>query len=393
MDNLQKNVISIITAALTNNPSILSENFDLAAGINIAKKHNILNIFYEGAIKSGISSNEPLLLALYNDLVKNVVIDLHQTSAAKILMDIFESEGIDYLPLKGLILKPLYPKTEMRTMGDADILIKIEQYPKIESILEKNGYTFKYESDHELVWTCSSLFLELHKSVMTSYNKDFYGYFGTGWSLAQRISDGSSRYEFKNEDFYIYIFVHFTKHYRISGIGIKHILDLWVYKEAYPDMDWKYIIKILKQLHLYEFHSNILNVLNVWFNNKASDEKSDFITNVIFSSGQYGTFEMTNVNRAIRDSKNTGSIQKTKIKNFIATLFPSVSTLEKEYSVLKRLRILLPIIWVVRWFKIIIFKRKDIKHFVNNMKSIDEKTVNEHYSALQYVGLDFNFGE
>lgn len=228
---------------------------------------------------------------------------------------------------------------------------------------------------------------------MTSYNKDFYGYFGTGWSLAQRISDGSSRYEFKNEDFYIYIFVHFTKHYRISGIGIKHILDLWVYKEAYPDMDWKYIIKILKQLHLYEFHSNILNVLNVWFNNKASDEKSDFITNVIFSSGQYGTFEMTNVNRAIRDSKNTGSIQKTKIKNFIATLFPSVSTLEKEYSVLKRLRILLPIIWVVRWFKIIIFKRKDIKHFVNNMKSIDEKTVNEHYSALQYVGLDFNFGE
>lgn len=38
----------------------------------------------------------------------------------------FDAGGIDYMPLKGSILKDLYPRHEMRMMGDADILIRME---------------------------------------------------------------------------------------------------------------------------------------------------------------------------------------------------------------------------------------------------------------------------
>ena len=43
----------------------------------------------------------------------------------------FEKEGIDYVPLKGWIIKNLYPKPDMRSMCDVDILIRDEDKKKI----------------------------------------------------------------------------------------------------------------------------------------------------------------------------------------------------------------------------------------------------------------------
>lgn len=73
-------------------------------------------------------------------------------------------------------------------------------------------------------------------------------------------------------------------------------------------MDWTYINKVLEQLNLYEFHQNTIDTLDVWFNQKPDTEKTNLITDVIFSSGQFGTFEMTNINRTIRESKTMALI-------------------------------------------------------------------------------------
>ena len=43
--------------------------------------------------------------------------------------------------------------------------------------------------------------------------------------------------EMSAEDEMIYIFTHYAKHYRAAGVGIKHILDLWVYKLYKPELD------------------------------------------------------------------------------------------------------------------------------------------------------------
>lgn len=393
MDSFQKNIVTIIQAALTGKKSAISDEFDLVEGIKLARKHNIVAIFYEGIILCGVPADHPLIADLYNVLYKTVCTDMHQMDMVGKLTKAFEKEHIDYMPLKGILLKPLYPQSEMRAMGDADILIKLEQYPKIKEILESYDFTFKYESDHELVWKNPYLFLELHKRVMTTYNKDFYKYFDTGWSLAQKVSGTNSRYEFKPEDFYIYIFVHFTKHYRISGIGIKHILDLWIYNKSYPEMDKEYILNILKQLKLLEFHQNIVDVLNVWFNGAVSNDKTTLITNVIFSSGQYGTSEMAMINIALRDSKTKGSVNELKVKKILKTVFLPYSNMKNKYPILQKLPFLLPGMWGWRWVEVLIFKRKKIGKYADNLKIVNKSSVDEHQYALNYVGLDFNFEE
>lgn len=393
MNSFQKDIITIIHAALTGEKSVISDDFDLAEGIKLARKHNIVAIFYEGVILCGVPADNPLIVSLYSTLYRTVCVDMQQMDMIEKLTETFDKEHIDYMPLKGILLKALYPKSEMRAMGDADILIKVEQYPKITEILERYDFTFKYETDHELIWTNPLLFLELHKRVMTTYNKDFYKYFNTGWSLAEKVPGTNSRYEFKPEDFYIYIFVHFTKHYRISGIGIKHILDLWVYTRTHPEMNKEYISNILKQLKLSEFHQNVVDTLNVWFCGSVPNEKTTFITNVIFSSGQYGSSEMAVINRALRDSKSVGSISELKIKKIFKSVFMPYADMKKKYPVLQKLPFLFPVMWVRRIVEILVFRRKNMEKYVNNLKVINKSSINEHQRALNYVGLDFNFEE
>ena len=123
--------------------------------------------------------------------------------------------------LKGTLLKEMYPKKELRAMGDADILIKTEQYDKIKPIMQGLGFEERTESDHELIWRKPQLLLELHKKLIPSYNKDYYAYFGDGWQLGKPNSNFPHRFEMSDEDQMIYLFTHFAKHYRDAGIGIR----------------------------------------------------------------------------------------------------------------------------------------------------------------------------
>ena len=54
--------------------------------------------------------------------------------------------------LKGASIKKIYPSSELRLMGDIDILIKEEQYEQIRKILCNIDLCEVNETDHELIW-------------------------------------------------------------------------------------------------------------------------------------------------------------------------------------------------------------------------------------------------
>lgn len=390
MDKFQKEFISLIQSAFTEKANVISSDFDWEKAVRVAKKHNIASIIFYGAANCNVPQESEHMSQLFQSTLQSMSNDLRQTYEIEQIEAVFDKENISYMPIKGTILKKIYPKTEMRTMGDADILIKLEQYPQIERIMTELGFAYQYESDHELVWSKPALFLELHKSIMTSYNKDFYQYFGTGWGIAKQIGD-SSRYEMSTEDFYLYIFVHFTKHYRITGIGIKHLVDLWVYANAHPEMNWAYLDSALKKLRLQKFHTNVQNTIRVWFEEDTDTEITDLITNVIFHSGQYGSADRAVVNRALQNGKD--SAFKLKLYWYFKGLFLPYSTMKKKYRILEKLPILLPFMWIVRFFDILFHRKSDVKQYMQNMNQIDTEQVKENKRALHAVGLDFQMEE
>lgn len=391
MNNLQRGVINIVCSALTGKKVSLPEDFSLSDGLEIARKHKIEVLFYYGALNCGFSQEEPLMQELFMLVCGNIAVNEQQMYAVKEIFSAFDEQKIDYLPLKGTVIKELYPKPEMRSMGDADILIKTEQYDKIKPVMRSLGYTEGKESDHELVWYKGKINIELHKQLFSSYNKDFGGYFGDGWNFAEL--NNCTYYSMTDENQMIYLFTHFAKHYRAPGIGIKHMTDLWVYRQSKLDMNEKYIKKELLHLKLYDFYVNVLHTLEAWFEGRESDEIIDFITETVFNSGVFGTHEVLLLSGALKNSRSVGSVKKSRRRRIFKILFPSYDSMCQKYSFLKKAPFLMPFLWVVRGFDIALFNRSKIKAVDEDLKRITEESVMDYERALKFVGLDYNFEE
>ena len=218
----------MVKACLTQEKADIGSEFDWDAAYEIGYNHGILPMLYYGVVQSDIQCPAEMRNALRLETIKSAMLDQNQMREVEGIERSFQAEGIDYLLLKGAVMKQRYLHAEVRTMGDADILIREGQYERIRPILQELGFTEILESDHELIWDKPGrLHLELHKRPIPSYNKDFYAYYGDGWSLAHRTD--SSRHEMRDEDEFIYLFTHYAKHYRDGGVGIRQVADLYVY--------------------------------------------------------------------------------------------------------------------------------------------------------------------
>jgi hypothetical protein len=301
----------------------------------------------------------------------------------------FEENGIDYMPLKGCKLKSLYPRPELRLMGDADVLIRLEQYEKIIPIMESLGFTPKADSDHEFVWENNSLYLELHKRLIPSYNVDFYRYYGDGWHLAK--CTGGNRYSMSPEDEMVFLFTHFAKHYRDGGIGCRHVQDLWMYRRANPGLDEGYIRAELEKLRLLEFYENILQLIKVWFEDAPEDPKSDFITEYVFASGSWGRMKTHAVSMGVRDRRQTKGRKNSKWTYLRRVAFPKLDDLRNKYGILKKAPWMLPLVWICRPFYKILWDRNSLKQHQEKLRLLTPEELDNRQQALNYVGLDYHF--
>ena len=390
LSSFEKGIITLINNALKGENQPLPDDFDASDVYNFGVKHQILPLLYYGG-----AGNEKFLSADRESKMLFTTMSLASISENQ-LIEIdrvcgeLEKHGIEYMKLKGSRLKMLYPHSEMRIMSDADILIREEQLSSIESLLKDLGYNFVITSDHEVIWENDVITLELHKRMIATYQKDFYGYFGNGWRLAKRINESSTEHIMSLEDELIYLFTHLAKHYREAGIGIKHMTDIYLFLTKYPHLDLNYVYCELEKLQLLKFFINIKKTLDVWFNGIEADEISEFITAKIFGSGVYGTRLNAMRANALKFSKG-GNAKKAKKKRMMYLLFLPYKRMCNIFPVLKKAPILLPIFWIWRLIRLVLFRRKNISEINNELNSYSQEGTDAYRLELNYVGLDFNF--
>ncbi len=386
-------IFLLIKSALTGERLTLPEKFDPEDGKMLIKKHQIGNMVYYGAVNCGIDPRTAFMRDLFMVTCKHLHISERQQWETDRIRTAFEESGIDHMPLKGVLMKQLYPRPDMRIMGDADILIRIEQYEKIKPILTALGFTEKLESDHELIWEKPNLYLELHKRVIPSYNYDYAAYFGDGWRLARPCADKQFCYEMSKEDQMIYMFTHFSKHYRDGGIGIRHLTDLYVYRRAYPNLNEAYIEKELKALQLDVFYKNICAVLEKVFENGSGNDATNIIIATILGSGVYGTKEKHIAASGAREKASGKSVKQVRRSRWLRLVLPPYRVMREKYPVLERTAILLPAMWVVRWVSALATKQQTIRTQSKQLQVMTENHVDNYEQALHAVGLAFNFEE
>lgn len=392
MTDFERGIIDLVKAGVTEKSVSLSQSFDWEQAFKMALKHQIVPMLYYGVKNSKLNVPADILSKLELAAFSSVAVSSKQMYTLEEVFEAFEKNGIEYMPLKGSVLKSLYPKPEMRQMGDADILIKPKQYDKIKPIMLELGFEEKIESDHELNWVKKGiLLLELHKRLIPSYNKDYYAYFGDGWRLARKTE--TSRFEMSDEDNLIYMFTHYAKHYRDGGIGIRHLVDFYVFLNTKKDINKAYIEKELKKLQLFEFYKNSMRTLSVWFEEAESDEITDFMTSKIMGSGSYGTTDAHIISSAVKTSKTAKTEKVIKLKKIFDMVFIPYKNMKQLYPSLKKLPFLLPIMWIIRLVNTIFNRQDKIKKHNEELKLMSAENITKYQDELDFVGLDFNFKE
>ncbi len=385
MNACQEGIITLIKSAINNRKYCLPEGFSLSEALETIEKHNIFTLAYYGAVNCGYDKATAEMQVLFARMCAQLSIDARQQAEFASVFDAFEVSGIDYMPLKGMILKALYPDTAMRAMGDADFLVKSSQAELAAKKLGELGYKYSHENDHESVWVKDVFVIDLHKALMSKKTKDFYAYFENIWESSRRIDD-KHRCEMRAEEFYIFTFTHFAKHYISSGIGLKHITDLWILRSANA-LDFEYINAKLQKLKLLDFHANVIKTLDVWFGTAKSSEVTDFITKVIFESGEFGIKEKSKIGVLLREENEEASVDKLKRRKFLFVVFLSMGYMREKYKILQKFPVLLPVMWCVRFFDVIFNKKKTLKNFVRGRKSISKEKIEAYRDDLRFVGL------
>lgn len=324
---------SVDGAALPKKPDDISWQ----SVFGMAKHHSLLTAAYDALRETLKNEASPELIAyLEKQYSIEYARNLTQNAEFKVITELFTKEKIPFLPLKGFLMKALYPKPELRVMADMDIYIGEENAKKARDLLSDIGYTCEVDPDivdlHDVMVKLPFINVELHRCV--EVGSDF------GFSSCEPKEENPYWYVMSEKDFFMSMIRHTRKHYIHGGCGVRAILDLYLYKKKNkeffnaPDFASEF-----EDDELYEFYKTISDVSDKWFSNDTEiTELSEFEIYTL-SGGTYGSLEN-------RISKKLD--KQSKLSYVISRLFPPPRAIILRYRWVKKCVILLPIGYLVR---------------------------------------------
>ncbi len=336
------------------------EGISLKDLYEIAKFHSLSAIVSDALEKTELSpaseEEKRYLEAFASSKKKSVRKNLLLDTERMKLFAFMEQKGIWHMPLKGVILKDMYPKMGLRQMSDNDILFDENYRECVRDWFVAQGYTVENygNSNHDVYLKEPVYNYEMHVSLYGEEHKaEWCAYYENVKEKLVKDEDTECAYHFTDEDFYIYFLAHGFKHFDGSGTGVRFLLDQYVYSKAKGEaLDFAYIERELQTLGLMEFEKacrelicEIFEDINAFDFEKLTQEKREMFT-YFLTSGTYGTMKQ----RVDNIVKKEG-----KCKYLLSRLFPGTNVL-KLYHPVFRHKWLMPIGWIYRAFKLLTSK-------------------------------------
>jgi len=309
---------------------------------------------------------------------KNLLFDVERTK----LLAFFEEKGIWYMPMKGILLKDLYPEVGMRQMADNDILFDDAFTSDVQEYMESQGYSAEHvgRSNHDVYKKAPVYNFELHRALYGEFHpQEWVTYYANVKERLVRTEGTSYGYHFTDEDFYVYMVTHEYKHYKGSGTGLRSLLDVYVYlKEKAQQMDFTYIQKECEVLGIAAFERQGRSLCQKVFgasewNNKEELERllnAEELEMLLYylTSGVYGT-EGRRIENTVQELKKEKK-SFPKLHYLWKRLFPGASVYKRYFSLAERYPWLLPVGWFKRTFSVVF--RKKSKRIINEVKKVKE---------------------
>ncbi len=324
----------LIAAWVNGIPMEIKEEPDYEALFLAADRHGLTAAVCSALESTGLMARcpSPTVRRFQEKKGQSIRKTLLMDAEREALLDFFEKSGIWYLPLKGMVLNGIYPQYGTRQFADNDILFDAAHWRKVRDFMKSRGYKAKSvgKRAHDTYHKSPVYNFELHRRLFTDGERPFLTaaarYYG---NVKERlIKDEGNRfgYHFRDEDFYVYFLAHGYKHWDSCGMGLRTVLDVYLYRRARPDMDGTYIAEELQKLGLTGFEA-LFRVLGeklfgpVPAQTLTGEEREAMAW--LESSGVYGMLEHSVQNDLRRLQGGKGPIGgRARVKYLLLRLFP-----------------------------------------------------------------------
>lgn len=364
----QEDLIRILRAELTGEDGVT--DIDRDGVCRLARQHQVEHIVSHALLQNGHKEHaRPLHQSIW--MSEQQVFVLDQVRAA------FNHSQIPFIPLKGSVLRTLYPQGWMRNSCDIDVLVRECDMERAgAALLELGCQKSPQATSHDISFTAGPVHVELHHSLMGELRiPRMAAVLAEVWERAY-IRDGSE-YAMEEEMFFFYHIAHMVKHFRYGGCGIRSFMDLWILNHRVSfDRDRR--AALLERGGILTFAEAACQLSEHWFSD-TGDAGPAGMEAFVLTGGAYGTVA------------NSLIVQKTlrggKWRQILSRIFVSPAHLKRRYPAVERHPGLWPVYQVVRWIQALTHKGRYAREWDITMQDAPEaeQEVAELLTALELL--------
>ena len=367
---LNKDVIALIT------PDVLPALYTLS------KLHDLAHLVGNALEKNGLlpkkSKEEELFLNERNVAFYRLASISYEYER---LCSVLEKLQVNYLPLKGSVIRSLYPQGWLRTSADIDVLINQNDIQVVvDEVVNTLNYTYKTtDAYNAIVVSPSGINVELHFDLIAKCDSvPSNKILSAVWNNSTKLNN-SYCHIMSGEYFYYYHVAHMARHMFKGGCGVKPFIDLWLINKKY-EFNKEKANALLEEGGLIKFENACYTLSKIWLENEEYTKETTMLKNFVIDGGVFGNSQ----NEVLINQGKKGG----RFKYILSRIFMPIEEMQHRYNVLKKHKWLYPIFLVVRCFEVLI--KGDSKRIKNELKTSAQITSDKQQNIenlIDYLGL------
>ena len=295
------------------------------------------------------------------------------------LVEYLCGNGVKIIPLKGCVMKELYPSPNFRVMADVDLLYEGVTAKELSGLMEAFGYSTENleKGVHDTFHKKPCMNIELHRHLMAD-DSPYKPIFDHLFERAVPDEKIPNLYHLTPEDLYLHEIAHAAKHFMGREAHVRHVGDIYVLNQKYAS-EWNadYIKAQLDTVGLLRFEEKIRTLAYAFFGNEPA-EVSELDMEMFFPE-----------NHKLPDKSgwkymNDGG--KSRVMFSLSRIFLPYSSMCLRYPVLKKWPILLPFAWIYRIIDVLLHRRQKVVAIAS--VKVNEKDAKHVRQLMDNFGLN-----
>ena len=285
------------------------------------------------------------------------------------LLSKLDEHDINPCVLKGESIAILYDTSIARISGDTDILIEPQKIDLCLKIMKDMGFDIGekgYDSHHiECEHPICGL-VEIHTMMYGKRTEDICFNHAIKYNeeyLSIETEDGAIFKTLGTTDNFMFLFLHFIKHFLSSGVGIRQLEDVLIYTEKnYDKINWERVNTSFKDLGFEKIFKCVIAIGKKYFSFPeklfASYVISDSLIERVFDDMMHGgVFGHNDVSRrGFYELYLTERYRKVQNKDYalyknkrkLTRLFPDRKFMAVNFPYVQKSALLMPVAWMHR---------------------------------------------